>query len=595
METEKPMSALRPTSLQCSSQSWRLLLLAGLFLSACTPRDEVTIAPSATSAPAATPSDAPTAAPTPAAKATQDPMAVIPVSAAIGQAAVVSYVQDGDLLVWDQATGQSQTIIDTGDVTRVELSHDGQLVAFLRRSFFTAGGYDQNEQSALWVVGRDGSNPRELVSAAQLREQVDAAEADSTNFPRLAWIPNSHRLLYSGNTYEAHGYGEGAHTPLKGVYLIDADTAAATELRPAEQSAHFIPSPDGQLVVLVNTTGLSFFDVDSGRRQLEFPAAPVVGDTGWFTNAGVWTQDSSAFVINALVEPSNTGPSDYELWRVPVDGSPAAPLIAFAAGTGSVVFAPDGSAGAILGAAAGTGASIWFILPLPEDLGPLAVPGDSFDYSRLIWSPGGTPYVFDLQNRGELHPLCPNAGQAIEVCGAPIHSSLQIEWFEWIDRDRFLYVTILPRQLYLGSMGGSATMIAEDPPSFTAVASTCVDYSEYVADMTVPDGTHFAPGTVFQKTWRVRNSGTCTWDASYRFGFFSGERMSGPRSTPLGSLDPGLTGRPLFPTVQPGEDAEVSVMLIAPASAGTHRGQWKLFAPDGTAFGTAPFVVIRVP
>ena len=532
-------------------------------------------------------------------------MAVIPVSAAIGQAAVVSYVQDGDLLVWDQATGQSQTIIDTGDVTRVELSHDGQLVAFLRRSFFTAGGYDQNEQSALWVVGRDGSNPRELVSAAQLREQVDAAEADSTNFPRLAWIPNSHRLLYSGNTYEAHGYGEGAHTPLKGVYLIDADTAAATELRPAEQSAHFIPSPDGQLVVLVNTTGLSFFDVDSGRRQLEFPAAPVVGDTGWFTNAGVWTQDSSAFVINALVEPSNTGPSDYELWRVPVDGSPAARLITFAAGTGSVVFAPDGSAGAFFGAASGTGPSMmWFIIPLPEDLGPVAVPRDTFDYAHLTWSPGSSAYVLEalsfdpqgvMHGRKNLFPLCPNAVQAIEVCGAAIDLGEQIEWLEWVDRSRFLYVTYQPRRLYLGSLEGTATLIAEDPPSFDASAATCNDDSEFVADVTVPDGTHFAPGAVYRKTWRVRNTGSCTWDASYRLAFLSGDRMSGPWSAPLGDQDlrPDTLG--LFPVVQPGEEIDLSVMLIAPESAGAYRGQWTMFAPDGTPFGTRPFVQIQVP
>jgi hypothetical protein len=158
-----------------------------------------------------------------------------------------------------------------------------------------------------------------------------------------------------------------------------------------------------------------------------------------------------------------------------------------------------------------------------------------------------------------------------------------------------LYVTYQPRRLYLGSLEGSATLIAEDPPSFDAVAATCVDNSEFVADVTVPDGTHFGPGTVFQKTWRVRNSGTCSWDASYRFGFLSGERMSGPRSTPLGPFDPGPTGRPLFPTVQPGDEVEVSVILIAPASGETYRGQWQLYAPDGTPFGTAPYVMIQVP
>jgi len=520
-----------------------------------------------------------------------------------GGSAVVVFVRDGNIVVWEEATGSSQTIVDSGDVIRVELSDDAKLVAFVRRSFFAAGGFDQNEQSALWVVGRDGANLRELVSAQELRQRLNAAETDSTNFPRLAWIPNGYRLLYSGDTYAAHGEGESAHVPTRGVYLIDADTLTELELAPAEQSAHFIPSPDGRLVVLVTTTGLSFMDVDSGQRRLEFAAAPIVGDTGWFTNAGVWTQDSSAFVINALVEPTNII-SDYALWHVPVDGSPAAPLITFAAGTGSVIFAPDGSAGAYLGAASGTGPSAWFILPLPEDLGPVAVPRDSFDYAHLIWSPGSSAYVlealsFDAQGamhgRKTLFPLCPNAAQAIEVCGAAIDLGEQIEWLEWVDRSRFLYVTYEPRRLYLGSLEGSATLIAEDPPSFDAVAATCLDDSEFVTDVTVADGTPFAPGTVFRKTWRLRNSGTCTWDASYRLAFLSGDRMSGPRSAPLGDQDlrPDTLG--LFPVVQPGEEIDLSVMLIAPAAAGTHRGQWQLFAPDGTPFGTRPFVQIQVP
>ncbi|HLF36329.1 MAG TPA: hypothetical protein VI520_00185, partial [Anaerolineales bacterium] len=108
--------------------------------------------------------------------------------------AVVAYVQEGDLRVWSEATGQTQILIDARDVIRVELSDDGELAAFVRRSYFAAGGIDNNEQSALWVVGLDGSSPRELVSAAELRSNLDAAETDSTDFTRLEWIPNTHRL-----------------------------------------------------------------------------------------------------------------------------------------------------------------------------------------------------------------------------------------------------------------------------------------------------------------------------------------------------------------------------------------------------------------
>jgi hypothetical protein len=526
--------------------------------------------------------------PTPA--LTPAPIDVLAANVSTGQWAVVAYVKNGDILVWEEISGQSQTIFDSGDVTRVELSDDGQRVAFLRRSFFAAGGYDRHEKSALWVVGRDGEDPGELVSADELRALLDASETDSTNFPRLEWIPHSHRLLYSGDTYTANGEGESAHVPTRGVYLVDADTLANTVIAPAEESYHFVPSPDGEQVALISTTGISFVDAASGQQRLSFPANPIVGDTGWFTNAGVWTQDSDAFVINALVEPQSHLASNYALWRIPVDGAPAEPLLTFTAGSGSVLFAPDGSAVAFIRGAEQV--ITRFIVPLPEEPGPLAIPRDTFDYSHMTWSPDGLAYVLEglvFDSQGEMHgrenlfPLCPNAAQDTEVCGAPIRFGEQLEWLEWVDRSRFLYVTYQPRRLYLGSTYRPATMVVEDPLSFAAVASTCQDDSEFISDVTVPDGTRFTPNALFQKTWRVRNAGNCAWDASYRLTFLSGDRMSGPRSAPLGA------------DVQPGEEVDLSVALIAPETAGTYQGQWQLFASDGTPFGTAPYVAIQVP
>ena len=68
-----------------------------------------------------------------------------------------------------------------------------------------------------------------------------------------------------------------------------------------------------------------------------------------------------------------------------------------------------------------------------------------------------------------------------------------------------------------------------------------------------------APDTLFTKTWRLRNAGTCAWDSSYRFAYLSGERLSGPRSLFLGE------------TVPPGGEIELSVNLIAPADPGTYQ------------------------
>jgi hypothetical protein len=52
----------------------------------------------------------------------------------------------------------------------------------------------------------------------------------------------------------------------------------------------------------------------------------------------------------------------------------------------------------------------------------------------------------------------------------------------------------------------------------------CTLNGAYVADGTVPDDTGFAPGEVFTKVWRVRNSGTCTWGAGTQLVFAPGER-----------------------------------------------------------------------
>ena len=61
-----------------------------------------------------------------------------------------------------------------------------------------------------------------------------------------------------------------------------------------------------------------------------------------------------------------------------------------------------------------------------------------------------------------------------------------------------------------------------------AMAATC-NWAQFVADVTVPDGTSYAPSTAFKKTWRLKNIGTCTWsDVSLIFS--SGEKMGDRKS-----------------------------------------------------------------
>jgi len=56
-------------------------------------------------------------------------------------------------------------------------------------------------------------------------------------------------------------------------------------------------------------------------------------------------------------------------------------------------------------------------------------------------------------------------------------------------------------------------------------AQSACDAAKFVSDLTVPDGTNFASGAAFTKTWRLQNVGTCTWGTSYRLVFSGGEQM----------------------------------------------------------------------
>ncbi len=109
-------------------------------------------------------------------------------------------------------------------------------------------------------------------------------------------------------------------------------------------------------------------------------------------------------------------------------------------------------------------------------------------------------------------------------------------------------------------------------PTSSQPPASC-DRAQFVSDVTVPDGTTFAPGATFNKTWRMKNVGTCTWSTSYTLVFDTGEKMGGPDSVNLPK------------SVAPGQTVDVTVSLKAPNSAGTFRGYWKFANASGVRFG----------
>ncbi|KXK11504.1 MAG: hypothetical protein UZ14_CFX002002738 [Chloroflexi bacterium OLB14] len=59
------------------------------------------------------------------------------------------------------------------------------------------------------------------------------------------------------------------------------------------------------------------------------------------------------------------------------------------------------------------------------------------------------------------------------------------------------------------------TMMLSFLPSDTSTASAASCYwAQFVADVTIPDGTNFAANTAFKKTWRIKNIGSCAWNSN---------------------------------------------------------------------------------
>jgi WD40 repeat protein len=372
----------------------------------------------------------------------------------------VAFVKDGNIQVWDEATQQTRTIVNTGDVFSVTVSDDGQIIAFTRGSW-VGDVFDGYEQFALWAINRDGGNPRELISAQDLRQRINPSERDSSNFYQLSWVPHSHQLIFSGTRYIVQGEGL-SHAIPQGAYLVDTDKGSVTVLAEAAENLRFLPSPDGKQIALMSPSDVGFINADGSNKHQDVLTYAEVELAGPLFPMGVWTQDSRAFVMTGSFERDPTLNVNFTLWRIPVDGSsPEALATITGSDPNSVTFSPDGKSASFLQTTDQQLPEIagWFIKPLIPEAGPLALPyyGKEAFFANLHWSPAGDAFAIKDQ---DLLQLCPNATQDSQVCGEPIHlGNGIITGLQWVDPSRFLFEGIEPNTLSLGKLDGTITAI----------------------------------------------------------------------------------------------------------------------------------------
>lgn len=113
-----------------------------------------------------------------------------------------------------------------------------------------------------------------------------------------------------------------------------------------------------------------------------------------------------------------------------------------------------------------------------------------------------------------------------------------------------------------------------------AATASCYGLS-FVSDVSIPDNTPVTAGQAFTKTWKVKNAGSCAWDAGFKFAFTGGDAMGGTTFT-------------LPSTITAGAVTDISVAMTAPNKTGTIRGNWRMSTASGQFFGDEVYVQVVI-
>jgi len=115
----------------------------------------------------------------------------------------------------------------------------------------------------------------------------------------------------------------------------------------------------------------------------------------------------------------------------------------------------------------------------------------------------------------------------------------------------------------------------------TQAAKVCMN-SEFVADVTYPDGTVVEDNADLAKVWSIKNTGTCTWDDGFSLQPITGDAK--------GTWVIDETKE----FVDPGEIVEIRIDVRTPSKGGEWGGCWRMQGDSGQFFGTPLCILVTV-
>ncbi|MFC2065301.1 hypothetical protein ACFLXB_09435, partial [Chloroflexota bacterium] len=228
----------------------------------------------------------------------------------------VAYVRNNDAWVWMEGGGPLQLTF-VGDVDEVRISSDGEQFAYRRST-----GALVHE---IWVVNKDGSNNRVLVSQADFLNSYSGLPGDmppGIGTFQFNWRPGTRQLFYNTRPlFEGPGLGG-----FDDLLVVNSDTLVKSTFLVAGDGGRFVFSPDGSRLAVVTPTSISLINANGThlyRDVLTFPSVITYSEYFYYPNP-VWSPDSNSLKVIIPPQDPLTDPLlPSSVYSLAVDGSPA--------------------------------------------------------------------------------------------------------------------------------------------------------------------------------------------------------------------------------------------------------------------------------
>jgi hypothetical protein len=359
---------------------------------------------------------------------------------------------DRNLYSWSQTSGAIK-ILEYGDASDLKISNDGQFIAVSRVS--------ANYQSSLWVVGFDGSNPREIVSWADLTSLKTAPDSIGTDPNNLQWIPGTHILTFS--TREVfEGPGLVLNDDLN---MVDVDSGKRTTKLMADQGGLVTYSPDGQWMAVSTAEKVAIKDNNGNPSPagiLQFTPVITYSEYRYYPSVQ-WASDSSRLAVfipaaDPLAEPRQPA----SVWIMNVaGGNPVLQSQVIPEFIGPVEVSLDL-------------AKMFYVKEIgakEENKRELRTAMINGQDDRMVFS-GGIPITWDWNPNSEVFAFQTDSASPVTVSQmngsvGDLNDTQGIKWFKWVDSTIYLFVRDNGgnEEVLFGKWGEGSVSIAALPKS----------------------------------------------------------------------------------------------------------------------------------